>query len=246
MPLRHVLVPIAFVVLATLTGCAARQEVYVMGMIHGRHTDSDRYGIAQIKDAIRRLQPDYVLCEIPPDRLAVALAEFDEDREVDEPRVSHFPEYTDALFPLTGELRFEIVPCAAWTMEMSDRRRARLHEFEISRPDDFRAYREAIDLAEERIREGGADDDPRWIHTDAYDQIVRTGLEPYDRLFNDDLGPGGWSNINAAHYALIAAALDAHTGERTRVLIMFGAWHKYWFRDRLRERADVVLRNPFP
>ena len=53
-----------------------------------------------------------------------------------------------------------------------------------------------------------------------------------------------WENITAAHYALIASALDAHKGEEKRFLIMFGSWHKYWFIDHLRERDDIVLRSP--
>jgi hypothetical protein len=84
---------------------------------------------------------------------------------------------------------------------------------------------------------------PRGIHTDRYDAIVAEGMEPYSRLWNDDLGPGGWDNINAAHYALIARALDAHRGEGKRFVVMFGAWHKYWLRRALRRRDDIVLRS---
>ena len=69
-------------------------------------------------------------------------------------------------------------------------------------------------------------------------------MAPYNRLFNDDLGPGGWDNINAAHYALIEAYLNEHSGEGQRVLITFGAWHKYWLLDRLRARDDIVLLTP--
>ena len=79
------------------------------------------------------------------------------------------------------------------------------------------------------------------IDTERYDAIVKRGLGPYDRLFNDDLGDGGWTNINAAHWALIEAALDEHRGEGKRFLVTFGAWHKYWFLERLREREDVVV-----
>ncbi len=64
-------------------------------------------------------------------------------------------------------------------------------------------------------------------------------MEPYDRLFNDALGPGGWTNINRAHWALIAAALDAERGRGRRVLITFGAWHAYWFKEQLALRDDV-------
>ena len=85
---------------------------------------------------------------------------------------------------------------------------------------------------------------PRGIHSDRYDAIVAEGMEPHNRLWNDDLGAGGWDNINAAHYALIARALDAHRGEGKRFVITFGAWHKYWLLEQLRERDDVVVLDP--
>ena len=97
--------------------------------------------------------------------------------------------------------------------------------------------------AEEQLKQEGLDKDPLKIHTDRYDAIVKRGLEPYNRLFNDDLGPGGWDNINRAHYQLIASALDRHKGQGKRFLIMFGAWHKYWLLERLRLRDDIVLRS---
>ena len=68
-------------------------------------------------------------------------------------------------------------------------------------------------------------------------------MEPYNRLWNDALGAGGWDNINAAHYALIERALDAHRGEGKRFVITFGAWHKHWFLRELRKRKDITIRN---
>ena len=66
-------------------------------------------------------------------------------------------------------------------------------------------------------------------------------METYDRYFHHDLGLGGWTNINAAHYANIARALDAHRGEGKRFLVTFGAWHKYWFLEQIQERNDVIV-----
>ena len=63
----------------------------------------------------------------------------------------------------------------------------------------------------------------------------------YNRLFNDEIGPGGWDNINEAHYANIARALDHIAGSGQRVLITYGAGHKGWFLRQLRQRTDVDL-----
>ncbi len=227
-------------------GCAGPQksEVVVMGMIHGGHKTSARYGIDTVKRYIRAIKPDYLLCEIPPDRLDAALSEFRNSGTVTEPRVRRFPEYVDAIFPLTAEMDFVIVPCAGWTREMADDRRAKLKLWETTRPEESGEVDRAEQAAEKGIERRGLGDDPRGIHTDAYDEIVKRGLEPYNRLFNDDLGAGGWDNINAAHYALIEAALDRHKGSGKRFLITFGSWHKYWFLEKLRKRRDIVLRGP--
>ena len=216
-------------------------EVLVLGMIHDGHRESATYGVDVIKAIVRAVDPDYVLAEIPPDRLDAALASYRATGAVDEDRVERFPEYTDAIIPLTTEMGFEIIPCAAWAREMADARRAKLAELEASRPDVSAAVELAQTNADATITDEGLDATPLGSHTPRYDALVKEGLEPYDRLFNDELGPGGWTNINAAHYALIANALDAHRGEGRRFLITFGSWHKYWLLEQLRERDDVTL-----
>ncbi|MFQ5502297.1 MAG: hypothetical protein ACE5EQ_08350 [Phycisphaerae bacterium] len=246
--IRPLLAVVAWVLVPVLwAGCTGPSdadrlnEVIVMGMIHDTHRTSTLYGIDRIKQIVRRIDPDYILCEIPPDRIARATKEFRETNTISEPRVRRFPEYVDAIFPLTRELSFEIVPCAGWTRAMADDRAAKLKKWEKTRPADSRAVQAAEDRADALIEAEGMSEDPLKIHTDRYDAIVKEGLEPYNRLFNDDLGPGGWDNINAAHYGLIAEALDAHRGEGKRFLIMFGSWHKYWILEKLRSRTDIRL-----
>lgn len=236
-------------------GAAAHAEpktrLVVMGMIHGQHRTSERYSTAVIADAIRRIKPDAVLCEIPPDRWPIAHEEFARTGAITEPRVRVFPEYTYVLFPLSREMAFEIVPCAAWTKAMNDDRAAKLKDWRTSRA----AQSAEVDAAEQRsdqrlaaasAKAGLSPDDPLFIHTDEYDAITKEGLEPYDRLFNTDLGAGGWTNINVAHYALIDKALSARRGTGQTVLLMFGAGHKAWFMDHLRQRTDVELLDARP
>ncbi len=221
----------------------ARTEVVVFGMIHGSHRTSEQYGIEVLRDAIRAVGPDAVLVEIPPNRFEAAAAEFAANGQIVEPRVVRFPEYIDVLFPLTREMDFEIVPTAGWTLPMSDHRNAVLRAIEEdpSRADDWAAYEAANAAGAAAARAGGADDDPQWIHTDAYDDAQEIGLSVYDRLFNDESGPGGWENINRAHYANIARALDRVAGAGGRVLITYGAGHKGWFLRQLRQRDDIEL-----
>lgn len=226
-------------------GCAGqgKNEVIVMGMIHGEHRTSALYGIVQIEDIVRRADPDFILCEIPPGRLAPALKEYRETSKITEPRVRVFPEYVQAIIPMMNQMKFELVPCAGWTKAMADDRRTKMKLYETSRPNDYLEMQQVEESADKQHKLEGLSGDPRGIHTQRYDEIVKQGLEPYNRLFNDDLGAGGWDNINAAHYRLIAKALDAHRDEGKRFLITFGAWHKYWFLEKLRERKDIKLRN---
>lgn len=225
-----------------------KNEVIVLGMIHGEHRTSERYGIDVVTALIRTIDPDFVLAEIPPDRLPTALAEFEESGTIREPRVVRFPEYVDALFPLTREMAFEIVATAGWTRPMSDARQAALQAIreDPARAEDWAAYEQANGDAAAAVAAGGEADDPRWIHTDAYDDAVEIGLSVYNRLFNDELGAGGWDNINAAHYGYIADALDQHTGAGKRFLITYGAGHKGWFLRQLRQRDDIILLDVGP
>ena len=99
---------------------AKKNEVIVLGMIHSGHRTNPRYSIDIVKKIIRSIKPDYILTEIPPDRLPIAQGQFRRAGRITEPRVLVFPEYTDALFPLTRETDFVIVPCAGWTKKMAD------------------------------------------------------------------------------------------------------------------------------
>ena len=90
----------------------------VMGMIHSGHRQHKIYNAKRIQELIQKVNPDYVLTEIPPDRLNPATEQFRQTGEITESRVRVFPEYTEALYPLTKTMDFEIIPCAAWTKEM--------------------------------------------------------------------------------------------------------------------------------
>lgn len=229
----------------------ALTELVVFGMIHGSHRTSERYGVDVLREAIRSVDPDYVLVEIPPNRFDRAATEFATSGQIAEERVLRFPEYIDVLFPLTAELDFEIIPTAGWNRHMSDYRAEvlRAASADPARAAEWTEYQSAGTASQAALQAGGASDDPRWIHTDEYDAAQEISLSVYNRLFNDEIGPGGWENINRAHYANIAAALDRVAGEGKRVLITYGAGHKGWFLRHLRQRTDVDLidaRQFFP
>ena len=113
-------------------------------------------------------------------------------------------------------------------------------ETDPGRRSEWIAYTRANARADSIDAVRGADD-PYYINSAAYDSVQTDAHEPYNRLFNAELGPGGWDNINRAHFANIARALDAHRGEGGRIVITYGAGHKEWFMRALSKRDDVTI-----
>ncbi|MGE3274814.1 MAG: YncE family protein [Vicinamibacterales bacterium] len=223
-------------------------ELIFLGTIHDGHRTSERYSLEILRRLVLVIQPDYWLTEIAPNRLGHATDEFMRRGRVAEPRVSRFPEYVDVLFPLSRWLRYQVIGTAGWNHPMDRYRRERLDAIahDPARAADWARYQEAIRRSEAAIAAGGAPDDPRWIHTDAYDQAQRIRLDVYNELFDKELGTGGWDTINEAHYANITQALDAHRGEGARFLVTYGAAHKSWLLPRLRERGDIRILEVTP
>lgn len=245
------LLPLAF--FTTLFACAAPAVedklapginiVTVVGAIHGQHRRSETYSLAVLKAAIVKFDPDIIMVELPPERFAKASVNYEKFGEVRESRADDFPELIDVVFPLRQELGFEIVPVAAWTQKIADDRRAALATLkqDPARAKDWAAQQAAIASYNSAV--SGRFDDPLFIHSEAYDGAVKARQDVYEKMFGDDLGAGGWQNINAAHYKKIAIALDGLKGHEKRVLILYGAWHKYWFLEQLEAREDIQLRD---
>lgn len=223
-------------------------RVTVLGTIHSTHRDSKKYSLNVLREAVRRAKPDVILTEIPPDRMAEAKRSFADTGQVTEPRTMVFPEYTDVIFPLSREMNFEIRGTAGWTQEIADNRQTALKQIEN---DPARAEQWEQHLAARRnySRElDGRGDDPLFIHSAEYDEMVERAQAPYQRYFDGDLGPGGWTQINQAHTNLINSALDEMRGKGLKALVTFGSWHKYVIKRSLSLRKDAVqmdARNLF-
>ena len=159
-----------------------------------------------------------------------------------------FPEYVDVVFPLTKEMDFEIIPTAGWTRPMAEERSAKLRAIrnDSTRAKDWQAYVTANQLSDSLYKATGKVNDPYFIHTDTYDEIQDVALQTYNRLFNVELGLGGWENINIAHYWNIEKALEKHRYKGKRFLVIYGAGHKGWFLRELRKRDDIKLLEMKP
>lgn len=220
-----------------------RNEVLVLGLIHGKHITEQEFSTDVLRDFIREIDPDIILAEIPPDRFSQAMQSFNETGVVNEYRVAQFPEYVDVIIPLTQEMDFTLVPTSAWTEEMANDRLAKMRAIRDN-PDreyDWHTYGMAKYISDSIKQASGRQYDPFWINSSAYDDAGEIALSVYNRLFNEELGAGGWDNINEAHYANIANALNEYTNQGKRILITYGAGHKGWFLRQLRKRNDIKL-----
>ena len=252
------LVSLLFFASLCFTGCKelskedktdkSKNEVLILGTIHSGHLTDTIYNTAYLDKLIREIKPDYILAEIPPDRFEKAMTGFKKDDSISEPRVMRFPEYTDVVFPLTKEMNFEIIPTAGWTKPMADERTAKLRAIskDSTRVSDWKAYQEGNRLSNAIYQSTGKVNDPYFIHTHSYDSIQDLALQPYNRLFNVELGLGGWENINIAHYWNIEKALEKYRYQGKRFLIIYGAGHKGWFLRQLKKRDDIKLLEMKP
>lgn len=232
-------------VLTLLLSCQknTKNEVLVLGTIHSGHLTEDVYNIEKLTAIIKEINPDVILTEIPPNRFKAAMEGFKKDDSISEPRVMRFPEYTDVIFPLSKTMDFEIIPTAGWTAIMASERSKKLQAIskDSTRIDDWNEYTAANKLTDSLMNATGRRDDPAFIHTNTYDSIYNIRLSTYNKLFNEELGLGGWDNINIAHYWNIEKALQKYKYQGKRILITYGAGHKVWFLNELRKRDDITL-----
>lgn len=223
-----------------------KTEVIVLGMIHGRHRTSKLYPVSRIQAVVKAIDPDIVLTELPANRYEQALREFRETGKVREKRAQAFPEYIDAIIPLTASEDFELIGTAGWTPEIAAQRAAVLKKFETdpALAEQWQAYSDAQKAYADATR--GKSDDPLFIHATAYDEAVRALYAPYVRYFDKDMGPAGWEAINRTHWSHIAPVLDRVKGQKKRVLITYGGFHKHKLLAFLKQRDDVVVIDPLP
>ncbi|WP_420318500.1 hypothetical protein [Ekhidna sp.] len=236
----------AFLLLiATLLSCETdqRNEVLVLGLIHGKHLTEPEFSTEVLKEMIQKIDPDIILAEIPPDRFQQAMESYQATGVVNEYRVAQFPEYVDVIIPLTKEMDFTIIPTSAWTEAMANDRLAKMRTIrdDPNREYDWKKYGLARYIADSIKVTSGRQYDPYWINSQAYDDASEIALSVYNELFNEELGLGGWDNINKAHYNNIEKALNEYANQDKRIVITFGAGHKGWFLRELRKRDDIKL-----
>jgi len=232
------------------TEAPAKTQVFVLGMIHSGHKTSETWGLEEVRATIQNINPDVICVEIPPPNWPSTLATWKEKHVVEDSRVKVFPEYVDVLLPLTDEMDFIVEPSAGWSAWMAQARQAKIEEFQTADAyaEAFAAYNRDEKWVTQWLAQHpapAAEDDPFYIHSPRYDLRTKAELGPYEYYMNDVIGrPGGWTYINQEHFTLIETAIRKHAGKR--ILITFGAGHKYWFLEQLRWMPDVEVMDVRP
>lgn len=220
-----------------------RNEVIILGMVHQGHVTSPDYSIERLRITVNAIDPDVILTELPTFSYQQALTSFAQTGSVGQNRATAFPEYTQAIIPMAATHRYQIIGTSAWTPQIARARAATLEAIrnDPDRADQWQAWTEAQTVFTHSIK--GRGNNPKYIHSAPYDAAVKARYAPYQRYFDADLGAGGWGAINDAHIANINRELDALTGQNKRVLITFGAFHKYQLLEKLATRDDIIIRD---
>ncbi|MFQ5843792.1 MAG: hypothetical protein ACE5JG_02265 [Planctomycetota bacterium] len=241
--------PLLALLLAPFARAAGRPtEVAVLGTIHGGHLGSKGYSVRTVIDTVRAYRPDVVFVEIPPDLFEPVVRRVDrtgfrtrrKDLE-DRPWIKAFPEIYRGILPLRKEMGYTVVPVSGWRPEVSGDRR----EFwngpgreprMVERRRIYDAVRSALHEIHERER---STENPAFVNSRHYADLWHLERTLWSVCFDEGLGRGGEVAINRAHWSNIARALDRYRGQR--ILIVYGAAHRYWFLRELRQRTDVRL-----
>lgn len=233
--------------IALLVACSSAQtEVAVLGVVHSKKFTP------KVIRTVRSYKPQVVFVEIPPHlfKKEVKVADkrgFETTREYLEERtrwIKYFPNVYAGVLPLRKEMGYAVEPVSGWREAVSSDRK-RFWDEHGKDPEVVR-LRGVHDRAKQALdeivkREGST----LWfLNTPHYTDAKRIERSVWSACFDEGLGRGGEVAINTEHYNTIERALKRHASKR--ILIVYGAAHRYWFIDRLVKNKAVTLVDILP
>lgn len=215
-----------------------KKQVVVLGTIHDEHYTNKNYSIDRLRKTITAVHASIALIEIPPNHFERGLKEYLGTGKVTTTRFAVFPEYRDILLPMAKTGSIKLIPTAGWSQPLSHYRGQALAFIskDPAHKREWVAYQ--ADLKELNRVEKEHNGDAVFINSPEYDRAVAKAQQHYARF---NLGPGSWTRINAAHIRGIERALDSIDTAGVRVLITYGALHKYKILEALSKRSDVEI-----
>ncbi|NZA26550.1 hypothetical protein H0E84_09140 [Luteimonas sp. SJ-92] len=202
-------------------------EVAVLSTLHRMHGDVPGYGLDVLAGDLEALAPDVLCIEVRPDRLA--------ERAPEQVKI----EYPEVVYPMLEQGGYRVYPMEpaepAYSV-MVEPYRAAQEAFVAGQPEAsaaFDAYVEGMYAALRAYWTSSAR-----VNDAVTDAHMRAKHMLQDALFGTAEAEG-WERWNRHFLAVVDRALDENPGKR--VVVLVGAEHAYWLRDRLRGRPGIRL-----
>lgn len=221
-----------------------KTEVLLLGSIHERHRDSDKYSVQRLQSIIREFDPDIILGEIEAGKAEAAISSYRRTGQVRNDRLQKYPEITEAIIPLHDEIGFWLVGTSPWTEEKAERRNAKIKLIsgDPARASEWREYLNARDEFDLARQDRG--DDPLFLHSETYDKLSEAAHADFIKYFDKDLGEDSWTATNTAQVENMEQILNVVQGKGKRILIIYGAEHLYWIKREFQKRDDLIFTDP--
>lgn len=206
---------------------AGGTEVIVVGSMHQMHEELPFYTYDDLAMIVRQLEPDALCVELQPSDL--------ESR----PEEKNKREYPRAIYPLIDQHDYAVYamePAEPKASEIIKPMLAAISEFENKQPQASKTLDEFISATYEVAKAHW--DSPASVNDAFTDDLFRTK----HAVQHDMIGPveaASWQAWNQHFLDTILAAANDFRGKR--VVVIVGAEHGYWLRNRLRQEAGVLL-----
>jgi hypothetical protein len=224
----------SLIVLAViLAGSAFAQkttEVFVLSAMHQYHGEDNSYTFNKLSEIVEGYRPDVIAVEL-------TFADLDSRKEQKTKR-----EYQKSIFPTADKLKVKMVP-----MEPADPTfsklvgliRASEAELNETRPDASAAFSKYVDLLYGYLFK-------YWKSASEVNSKQTDALFEVKHNFQNDLFGEkqrlGWEGWNAHFLEKIMEAAKANPGKR--IIVIVGAEHSYWLRQKLRAQEGIRLVEP--
>ncbi len=202
-------------------------EVAVLSTLHTLHDDVPAYSRSALRESILRLRPDVLCIEVRADRYA--------QRAKEATKV----EYPDVVYPLIDAHRYRVhamEPAPPRYDEIVGPYASAGREFQARDPVAASAFAAQTEALYATLRAYWTN--PSRVNDAVTDQQMRAKHLLQEALVGEG-ERAGWEAWNRHFLDVITSAAAAHPGKR--IVVLVGAEHGYWLRERLAGRPRVRL-----
>jgi hypothetical protein len=218
------------VVLAGSSFAQKTTEVFVLSTMHQYHGEDNSYTFNKLSEIVEGYRPDVIAVEL-------TFADLDSRKEQ---KTKH--EYQKSIFPTADKLKAKMVP-----MEPADPTfsklvgliRASEAELNETRPDAAAAFLKYVDLLYGYLfKYWKSASEVNSKQTDAMFEVKHN----YQNDLFGEKQRRGWEGWNTHFLEKIKEAVRANPGKR--IIVIVGAEHSYWLRQKLRVQEGIRLVEP--